>query len=132
MRCSLFLGLILFVWAFCTLGTDLLVFSEQGCPQCGRLEEFLERVSTNYPGLNILRYEIHDPDAQDLLDRLLAAYGAELGSVPILFIGDVAAVGGTYYGLRDEPYAVSGRVEELALQEAIDRAIDGLTQRSTE
>ncbi len=124
MRYSLVLGLILFVWAFSAWGTDLVVFSEQGCPQCARLDEFLERVLPNYPGLNILHYEVHNPDAQDLLDRLLAAYGAELGSVPILFIGDVVAVGGTYYGLRDEPYAVRGRVEELALQEAIERAID--------
>ena len=70
MRCSLVLGLILFVWAFSTLGTDLVVFYEQGCPQCGRVDEFLERVSPNYPALNILRYEIHGSDAQDLLDRV--------------------------------------------------------------
>lgn len=123
-RCSLVLGLLLLAWAFSTCATDLVLFYEDGCSHCARMEAFLERISPDYPSLNILHYEIHDPEAHDLLDRLLVAYSAELGSVPILFIGDVAAVGGMYYGLQDEPYAVSGRAEEVALQQAIDRAIE--------
>ncbi|MGB2983876.1 MAG: cytochrome c biogenesis protein CcdA, partial [Candidatus Bipolaricaulia bacterium] len=43
--------------------------------------------------------------------------------VPIMFIGEVASVGGTYYGLYGEPYRAAGRGEEIALEEAIQRAI---------
>jgi cytochrome c biogenesis protein CcdA/glutaredoxin len=105
-------------------GVDLVLFYEEGCPHCARTEAFIEQLLPSYPSLEVQRFEIHDPDSQDLLDRLLAAYGAELGSVPMLFVGNVAAVGGTYYGLEAEPLATSGRAEELALRRAIDQAIE--------
>jgi len=111
-------------WALAASATDLVVFYEEGCPHCARLEETIERILPDYPALDVLRYEIHDPQSRDLLDRLLAAYAVEIGSVPILFVGDVAAVSGTYYGLWDDPYSPSGRSEEMALREAIGRAIE--------
>jgi cytochrome c biogenesis protein CcdA/glutaredoxin len=104
------------------MGTDLVIFYEEGCPHCARVEATIERIAPDYPTLNVVRHEIHDPDAQDLLSCLLASYGVELGSVPMFFVGDVAYVEGTYYGLYDEPYAASGRAEELALEQAIQRA----------
>jgi len=102
---------------------ELLFFHETGCPHCARVETFLDSIESEYPELTILDYEIHDPDAQDLLDRLLSAYGVELGPVPMLFIGDVASVEGVFYGLRDEPHATAGRTEEFAIREAIELAI---------
>jgi cytochrome c biogenesis protein CcdA/glutaredoxin len=104
--------------------TTLVVFHEIGCSHCTRIEAFLESIAPNYPEMDVVRYEIHDPDAQESLAGLLSAYDVEVGSVPILFIGDVAVVGGTYYGLYDEPYRALGRGEEMALEEAIQRAID--------
>ncbi len=102
---------------------DLILFYETGCPHCARTEAFLESVAPEFPQLHVIEYEIHDPEATVLLERLLSAYGAELGPVPMIFVGEIAAVGGTYYGLRDAPYVTAGREEELALRQAIERAI---------
>jgi len=102
----------------------MLYFYETGCPHCSRVENFLESIAPEYPTLEITHHEIHDPEAQELLDKLLAAYDVELGSVPMIFVGDVAVVGGSYYGLDPEPFAVSGRAEEFALERAIRKAID--------
>lgn len=115
------LGLWVLGWG--ASATQLVLFYEDGCPHCARTETYLEEIGPQYPELEIARHEIHDPESQALLSRLLAAYDVELGSVPILFVGDVAAVGGTFYGLDAEPRAVSGRAEEFALRESIERAI---------
>jgi len=117
------LGALLGLVSWTAAATDLVLFHEEGCPHCVRVEAVLDRIAPGYPDLTIHSYEIHDRAAQELLDRLLAAYDVELGAVPILFVGDVAAVGGTYYGLYDTPYAPSGRAEEMAIQQAIERAI---------
>ena len=103
--------------------TTLVVFHEIGCSHCARIESFIESIHPSYPTLEIVRYEIHDPESQDVLAGLLAAYNVEIGPVPILFVGDVAAVGGVYYGLYAEPFRTQGRGEDLALEEAIQRAI---------
>jgi len=103
--------------------TELVLFYEDGCPHCGRIEAFLESIAPDYPTLEVTRYEIHDPEAHELLSRLLAAYGAELGPVPIIFIGDVAMVGGTFYGPYPEPRQLTGRAEEMELERVIQQAI---------
>ncbi|HHK67190.1 MAG TPA: cytochrome c biogenesis protein [Candidatus Acetothermia bacterium] len=103
--------------------TELVIFYEDGCPHCTRIESFLESIAPDYPTLEVTRYEIHDPEAHDLLPQLLAAYGAELGPVPIIFIGDVAMVGGTFYGPYPEPTTLTGRAEQMELEKAIERAI---------
>lgn len=109
--------------ALAAQATTLVVFHEIGCSHCARMEAFLESIAPSYPELHVVRYEIHDPDSQEPLAGLLSAYDVEVGSVPILFIGDVALVGGVYYGLYPEPYPAAGRAEEMALVEAIQRAI---------
>lgn len=102
----------------------LVFFHEIGCSHCAHTDLFLESIQPNYPDLEILHFEISEGDAQDKLSRMLSAYDVELGSVPILFIGDVAIVGGTFYGFYDEPYKVSGRQADMLLEQAIQRAID--------
>jgi cytochrome c biogenesis protein CcdA/glutaredoxin len=104
--------------------TTLVFFHEIGCSHCDRTEAFLESIHTEYPELEILHYEIHESESLDLLPKLLAAYGVDEGSVPILFVGDVSFVGGVFYGLEDEPFAPSGRSEEIALERAIRLAIE--------
>ncbi len=120
-----FLAAFFLIAGLSTVGqsTQLVEFYETGCPHCARLHEFLESILPNYPQLEIVRYEIHDPEGQNLLDRLLVAYSAELGSVPIIFIGNVVMVENTFYGLEDEPMEIAGRIAELKLEEAIRRAI---------
>jgi cytochrome c biogenesis protein CcdA/glutaredoxin len=103
--------------------TQLVLFYENGCPHCAEMESFLDSIGPKYPALDIVSYEIHDPKAHDLLQQLLAAYKVPLGSVPILFIGDVALVGGTFYGLYEQPTPLAGRAEQMALEGAIANAI---------
>ena len=117
------LACALVAMAFAVQGTTLVLFHEHGCSHCARMEELLAEIVLEYPELEVIRYEIHAAEGQALLANLLAAYDVEIGAVPILFIGEVALVGGTYYGLYPEPYAAAGRAEELALDEAIRRAI---------
>ncbi|MEW5826691.1 MAG: cytochrome c biogenesis protein CcdA [Candidatus Bipolaricaulota bacterium] len=117
-------GIVLVACGLVASATQIVVFYEEGCPHCERLEENLAALAPRFPDLEVLHYEIHDPEAQGLLTRLLVSYGVEIGSVPIAFVGDVALVGGTFYGLSDEPYTPSGRAEETALIEAMERAGD--------
>ena len=121
---ALLVALLLSVlFAYSAWGTQLIMFYEDGCPHCARIEAFLNSIAPKYPALEVTRYEIHDPKAHDLLDRLLSAYNAKLGPVPIIFIGDVAFVGGTFYGLYPEPTTVTGRAEEMELEQVIQQAI---------
>jgi len=103
--------------------TELVEFYETGCPHCARLHQFLESISPKYPELEIIRYEIHEPEGVELLDKLLSAYNTELGSVPIVFIGDVAMIENTFFGLEAEPVVALGRAAEMRLEEAIRLAI---------
>jgi len=103
--------------------TQLVLFYETGCPHCADMESFLESIAPDHPKLDVVRYEIHDAKAHTLLEQLLSAYAVPLGSVPIIFVGDVALIGGTFYGLYDTPTSLSGRAEEMALEGAIATAI---------
>jgi cytochrome c biogenesis protein CcdA/glutaredoxin len=104
--------------------TTLVFFHEIGCSHCARTEEFLDSIHPKYPDLAIVHYEIHESESLDLLPKLLAAYDVEEAAVPIIFIGDVALAGGVFYGLEDQPFSPSGRSEDIALERAIQRAID--------
>jgi len=125
-RKRFFVTLALVVGVACVAAaeTTLVFFHEIGCSHCARTETFLESIHPSHPDLEIVHYEIHEAESLDLLPRLLAAYDVQEGSVPIIFVGDVALVGGVFYGLQDEPYAPIGRPEEIALETAIQRAID--------
>jgi len=104
--------------------TTLVVFHEIGCSNCAHTEAFLESIHPQYTDLEILRYEISEPESLELLAGLLAAYDVKQDSVPMIFIGDVAWVGGTFFGLYDEPYTVSGRAADITLESAIQLAIE--------
>jgi len=104
-------------------GTTMIVFHENGCSHCAHTEEFIESIRPSFPGLEVRRYEIHEEGAIDLLEQLLAAYDVEMDAVPIVFVGDVAVLGGTFYGFQAEPFAPRGRAADLTLEEAIRRAV---------
>ena len=124
MRLTLMVSLLICALALVAQATDLVLFYEDGCPHCARVKAHLEELLPQYPNLRIVQHDIHDPEAQELLSQLLAVYEVELGAVPILFVGDVAYVSGTFYGLDDAPRTVSGRAEEFALRESIELAIE--------
>ena len=108
------------VWA---AATEVLFFYEEGCPHCARMTEVLDELATTTSGFSVERLEIGSFEARDLLPRLLTAYGAEVGPVPLIFVGDVAIVGGTLYAPGQPPVALSGRSEELALRDAVAKAV---------
>ena len=111
------------VAALPALGVELVYFYDPGCPHCARMDLFLQEIAPDYPKLEVIRFNIREPESRAILEKLLAAYGVELGPVPLIFVGDVALIGDTFYGLEDEPVTLHGRAGELALEEAIQRAI---------
>lgn len=104
--------------------TQLVFFHEIGCSHCADADEFLTSIQSKYPELEILHYEVSERESQDVLSGLLAAYGVELSAVPMIFVGDVAWMADTFFGLYDEPYTVSGRASNMTLETAIQRAIE--------
>ena len=106
--------------AWTSQATEIVYFPEPGCPACQRFGEFLEEMEETHAELTVLRYEIQTFEAREILGRLLSAYQAELGPVPLLFVGDVAMVRDTFYGLSDEPIVQS----EDEARETIERLIE--------
>ncbi len=104
--------------------TTLVVFHEIGCSDCAHTAAFLESIHPKYPDLEILRYEVSETESLELLAGLLAAYDVVQDSVPMIFVGDIAWIGGTFFGLYDEPYTTSGRAADMALESAIQLAIE--------
>jgi len=84
----------------------IVVFYEEGCPGCETVEELIGELAADLPPSSIVRYEISDPNAFDLLTRLAAAFEIEFDSVPVVFVGEEAIVG-------------SGRSAEFGLRAAI-------------
>jgi len=106
-------------------GTTLVFFYDEGCPHCARVEAFLERIQPDYPQLEIVRYSVREEEFLDLLDQLLEAYGIPglSWTTPVIFIGEVADIGGTFYRPGQDPQPLTGRAEELTLEDAIREAI---------
>jgi cytochrome c biogenesis protein CcdA len=103
-------------------GIELLFFFDKGCPQCIRIEKFLTGLQGAMPDLAIRQYEVQAPGNFELLAKLLGVYDAQLGSVPMVFVGDVAMIGDTFYGLGADPVVYSGVAQELVLEDAIRAA----------
>lgn len=97
---------------------------ELGCPECTRVETVLQGLIADHPEIELQRHDIHTSAGRSLTQRLLRAYGVDLGPVPMVFVGDVAMVGGTFYGLEDDPVTYSGRLVDTALQDAVARALE--------
>lgn len=84
----------------------IVVFYEEGCPNCAQIEELLEGLTSELPASAIVRYDISDPEALDLLMELAEAYDVETSSVPVVFVGDEVVLG-------------AGRAQEFELRNAI-------------
>ncbi|GAB4305240.1 MAG: hypothetical protein Kow0097_03340 [Candidatus Bipolaricaulota bacterium] len=108
------------VWA---QDVEVLFFYEEGCPHCREVEAFLVDLQGRGIEFALQRYEIYSAEGWHLLQRLLSAFGAELGPVPMVFVGEVAVVGDRFYGLGPEPVTLSGIAYEMALEDAIARAL---------
>jgi glutaredoxin len=84
----------------------IVVFYEEGCPDCAQVEELLEGLTSELPASAIVRYDIAGPEALDLLMELAEAYEVETSSVPVVFVGDEVVLG-------------AGRAQEFELRNAI-------------
>ena len=104
--------------------TQLVFFHEIGCSHCADADEFLASIQPQYPDLEILHYEINESESTTILSGLVAAYDVELSAVPMIFVGDVAWMSDTFFGLYDEPYTVSGRASNMTLESAIQLSIE--------
>lgn len=102
---------------------ELVYIYELGCVDCAYVETMLRDLSDRYPQLRVARYDVHSPTGRSLVHRLLRAYGADIGPVPMVFVGDVAMVGTRFYGLADEPITYTGRMIEIILEEAVVHAL---------
>jgi cytochrome c biogenesis protein CcdA len=121
-RLAVAVGAVVLALGLPVWGTELLFFYDEGCPHCKQVETFLIELRRTIPDLVIQRYEIHTSEGWELLTKLLSVYGANLGPVPMVFVGDVAMVGDTFYGLGPGPQALAGAAQEMALEDAILRA----------
>ena len=88
----------------------VLFFYADGCPGCIAVDELLTALATDLPAPALHRYEISDPKAAGLLEKLKVAYGIEDASVPIVFVGDDAVVG-------------AGMAQEFQLRDTIGRCV---------
>ena len=84
----------------------IVVFYEEGCPDCAQVEELLEGLAAELPASAIVRYDISDSEALDLLMELAHAYEVEASSVPVVFVGNEVVLG-------------AGRAQEFELRNAI-------------
>jgi hypothetical protein len=84
----------------------IVAFFEEGCPGCAQIEEVLEGLTAELPESAIVRYDVADPEALDLLMELATAYEVDISAVPVVFVGDEVVLG-------------AGRAQEFELRNAI-------------
>lgn len=89
-------------------GVRVYIFWGQGCPHCKAEKEFLYKLQTKYPELEVLDYEIwYSEENRALLDQVGKKLQVDIRGVPFTVIGDQYVMG--YY---DE--ATTGKqIEEM-------------------
>ena len=110
-RCALAaIAIVAFSFALAVLAAGdepwIVVFFEEGCPDCAQVEEVLEGLTLELPESATVRYDVSDPEALDLLMELAQAYDVDVSSVPVVFVGDEVVLG-------------AGRSQEFELRNAI-------------
>lgn len=121
-RILLGIGILIAMGVACAGATDVVLFYEDGCPHCARLEELLDQMLAEGVPFQLTEYAVSSPEAQSLLPRLLTAYGADMGPVPLLFVGDVAVVRDTFYTIGGTPMALTGRAAEMEIRRLVGEA----------
>ncbi len=85
-------------------------FYQDGCPDCVQIGEVLDALAGDLPEGAVARYEIGTPTSRRLFQRLQKAYGIEVSSVPLVFVGDRVIAG-------------ASRAQELALSDALSDCV---------
>ena len=89
---------------------SVVFFYQSGCPDCERISEVLDALGGDLPPGAVARYEVGDPAARRLFQKLQKAYGIDVSSVPVVFIGDRVFTG-------------ASRAQELQISDAIERCV---------
>jgi cytochrome c biogenesis protein CcdA/glutaredoxin len=72
----------------------LFMFYGQGCPHCGKMELFLNRLEEKYPTLKVERYEIYgNQENRELFENISNAYNTKIGYIPAVFIDNKVVFG---------------------------------------
>jgi hypothetical protein len=85
----------------------VVVFHQEGCPDCAFMQTVLDGLVTEHSDLTIAYHETSEPGASGLLLLLYQKYGPVPATMPIIFVGDRTPIVG------------AGRAQELALREAV-------------
>jgi len=88
-------------------GPQIVVFYEEGCPDCQRMEVVLEELLSLHPELGVARYETTQPGVPEIWWKISSAHGLLPTQVPMIFVGSEVIVG-------------AGRTEELRLRTAVE------------
>lgn len=87
-------------------------FYQEGCPDCVKIGEILDALETELPAGAIVRHEIGEPQSRSLFRKLQKAYGIDVSTVPVVFVGDRFVIG-------------ASQARELELTDAIGDCITG-------
>jgi len=120
---NVLLGILLVMASLAALSGEVLFFYGAGCPHCTEVRSFLVDLQNQGLSFELKTYEIHSPENWQLLLRLLSVYGAEVGPVPMVFVGNVAMVSDTFYGLGPAPTKYFGLAQQMVLEEVIRQAL---------
>lgn len=112
-RFALFLAFFLFSLSPSAFAVELLFFYEKGCPECAKIDDFLQkRLKPNYP-LSIKSYEIREPENARLMITLARFYGAK----------DIPEKGTPAVFIDDKAFQGSSRVIQRKIEEAVRSAL---------
>lgn len=92
---------------------ELLFFYEQGCPECARVRNFLDKRIVPHYRITVRAFDIHEPGMAELLLKLAEAYDSEAvlnQGVPAVLIGRKVFQGGNRVVFRDIEQAVRSAV----------------------
>jgi len=118
------MGILLAASVVCAGATEVVLFYEEGCTHCAHMEEVLGELQAEGVAFQLTSYEVSTPDAQSLLPRLLTAYGAEMGPVPLVFVGDVSVVKDTFTTIGGSSVALTGRAADMEVGRIVREAAE--------
>ncbi len=123
-RMLLGIGILLSMGLVCVGATEVVLFHEEGCPHCVHMEELLGAMQNEGVAFQVASYLVSSAEAQALLPRLLTAYGAEIGPVPLFFVGDVAIVRDTFTTVGGSSMSLTGRAADMEIRRLVAEAAE--------
>jgi thiol-disulfide isomerase/thioredoxin len=89
---------------------SVVFFYQDGCPDCEKIAEVLDMLAGDLPEGAVVRYEIGDSTSSRLFRKLQKAYGIDVSSVPVVFVGDQVIAGAS----RAQEFALSDALTDCA------------------